>query len=129
MRNGAITKIVLLPAVLLLLITGPGCSHRVNPVADYLKNAELQYEGKAQEETIAAALNDILSLPDEQLKAKKYSDYAGTKDQWDLPTLISRHFVPDRKGKSLGDSFYCDVCSEEARREIRKILERMKSSR
>ncbi len=129
MRNSNVVKIFLLPVALLLLMTGLVCSHRVNPVADFLKNAELQYEGKAQEETVAAALNDILSLPEEALKSRRYSDYAGTKDQWDLPTLISRHFVPDRKGKNLGSVFYRDVRSDEARREVGKILERMKSSR
>jgi hypothetical protein len=77
----------------------------VNPVADFLKNAELQYEGKAQEETVAAALNDILSLPEEALKSRRYSDYAGTKDQWDLPTLITAISFLTGKEKNLGERF------------------------
>jgi len=103
-----------------------GCEKSGNPVADYLENAELQYEGKIQEENIRTALNDILNLTEEQLKSKRYKDYAGKEDQWDLPTLIYKHFVPDRKGKTLGNNFYRDVKAEEVQKKIIDMLKPMK---
>ncbi|MCK4251809.1 hypothetical protein KAX97_10195 [candidate division WOR-3 bacterium] len=104
------------------------CKEGENPVASYFENAELQYEGKNQEENIVTALNDILSLSEEQLKAKRYKDYTGKENHWDLPTLICRHFVPDRKGKFLGNNFYHDVKSKVVQEKIKQILERIKES-
>ncbi len=95
----------------------------INPVTEYLKGIELQYETEIQKESIIVALNDILKLSSEQLKEKRYKDYTSEEDQWDLPTLIYRYFVPDRQGKSLGDNFYYDVKSEEVQKQIKQILE------
>lgn len=103
-----------------------GCGKSGNPVANYLENAELQYEGKIQEDNILTALNDILNATEEQLKSKRYKDYTGEEDQWDLPTLIYKHFVPDGKGKTLGNNFYHDVKAEEAQKKITDILKPMK---
>ncbi len=111
-----------------LMITLSNCKKPGNPVLDYLENAELQYEGETQEKNIVAALKDILSLPELILRAKKYKDYTGKEHQWDLHTLIERHFVPDRKDKSLGDNFYHDVKSEEVQKKIRQILEEISAA-
>ncbi len=113
----------------LVLTLMPSCrsARNMNPVAVFLENAELQYEGTIQRETIHEALNDILVLPEEKLKARRYRDYAGNKNQWDLPTLFTRYFVPDRQGRTLGNDFYRDVHSDETRREVMKIMKRMES--
>lgn len=103
-----------------------GCKKGENSVLKYFENAELQYEGKLQEENIITALNDILHLSEEELKNKRYKDYTGKEDRWDLPTLIYKHFVPDKKGKSLGNNFYHDVKSKEVQRNIKQILEQIK---
>lgn len=105
-----------------LLIVIAGCQKRVNSVFNYLNNAELQYENEDQMENIKVALNDILTLPEKELSLKKYKDYTGEEGQWDLPTLILRHFVPDKKGKSLGLNFYKDVKSDEVQKKISMIL-------
>ncbi len=112
-----------------LLSLMPVCraARDVNPVAGFLKNAELQCEGTTQRDTIMEALNDILVLPEEELRKRRYRDYAGNKNRWDLPTLLTRHFVPDMKGKTLGDDFYRDVRSDATRREVIKIIKRMES--
>ena len=94
----------------------------INPVADYLKSAELQYETEIQKENIANALNDILNLSEEQLKEKRYKDYTGRENQWDLPTLIYRHFVPEPPGTTLGDNFFQDIKSEETQEQIKQFL-------
>ncbi|MBU3918907.1 hypothetical protein KKC63_03335 [Patescibacteria group bacterium] len=94
-----------------------------NPVADYLKGAELQCE-EIQRENIAVAFNDVLNLSAEELKEKRYKDYTGKENQWDLPTLIYKHFVPVPPVVHLGDDFFNDVKLEEAQEEIRQILEK-----
>jgi hypothetical protein len=128
MKSNKTKAFSLLLLSLCLLLSLVGCKRVENPVANYFKNAELQYEGKAQEENIVAALNDIISLSEEQLGTKRYKDYTGRENQWDLPTLIHRHFVPDIKGKSLGDNFYHDVKSEDVQKIIKEILEGIKHS-
>jgi len=96
----------------------------INPVVDYLKGAELQYETEIQKENIANALNDILNLSEEQLKEKRYKDYTGRENQWDLPTLIYRYFVPEPPGTTLGDNFFQDVKSEETQEQVKQFLEK-----
>lgn len=112
--------------ILCLLIPLFYCKNKDNPVFDYFQNAELQCEGKEQRENIVTALNDILNLSEEKLKVKRYKDYSGKENDWDLSMLIYRHFVPDNNGDSLGNDFYHDIKSEEVQKEIRKILERIK---
>jgi hypothetical protein len=97
-----------------------------NPVADYLRGAELQCETDEQKANIATALNDALTLPGDTLAARRYKNYQGQEGQWDLPTLIYRHFVPDHTGAVLGDHFYRDVKARVAQEVIRQILERIK---
>ena len=113
---------------LFFLIALTACIKSKNPVLIYLKAAELQYEGKLQKENIITALNDILKLSAEQLKTKKYKDYTGKENKWNLPTLIYRHFVPDAKNKTLGNNFYRDIKSREVQLEIRKIIMRINST-
>ena len=122
MKSNKTTVFSLFLIFLFLGIVLIGCRKAENPVLNYFENAELQYEGKLQEENIMTALNDILNLSEEELKAKRYKDYAGKEDQWDLHTLIYKHFVPDKKGKSLGNNFYHDVKSKKVQGKIKQIL-------
>lgn len=99
-----------------------GCKGQRNSVVDYLDNAELQYEGEVQRENIIKGLNDALHLPPEILQGKRYCDYQGVENSWDLRALIYHHFVPDSKKRSLGSDFYRDITSEEGRIKITEIL-------
>lgn len=103
-----------------------GCNKSENAVLSYLENAEIQYEGESQRENIVSALNDILNLKVEELKNRKYDDYEGEKGQWDLPTLIQKHFVPDSEGKSLGNNFYRDIKSKKVQDKITEILKEIR---
>lgn len=114
--------------ILIALLTAlTGCRKAENPVLEYFENVELQYEGKSQEENIIAALNDILNLSESELRTRKYKDYTDKDNQWDLPTLISSHFVPD-KGVTLGNKFYQDVKTDKVQKKIKQILEQMRKS-
>lgn len=99
-----------------------GCEGQRNSVVDYLNNAELQYEGEMQKENIIKGLSDALHLPPEILQGKRYKDYQGVENSWDLRALIHHHFVPDSKMKSLGSDFYRDITSEEGRKKVTEIL-------
>ncbi len=125
--NRILTRILLL--LLLFTALGTGIAEgktKRNPVANYLRGAELQCETDEQRANIATALNDALTLPGDTLAARRYKNYQGQEGQWDLPTLIHRHFVPDHAGAILGDHFYRDVKAREAQEIIRRILERIK---
>ncbi len=113
---------LILVSVLILIFQLPSCKDSDNQVLNYFSNAELQYEGEVQEENLIAAMNDILNLSEEQLKLKKYKDYSGKENQWDLPTLIYKHFVPAKEEKTLGDNFYHDVKAKEVQEIIKKFL-------
>ena len=103
------------------------CGKAENPVAEYFENAELQYEGEVQKENILTALNDILCLSEDELRARRYKNYTGKDDEWDLPTLIVRHFVPDEK-KTLGNNFYHDIKTKEMREKIEKMIAQIRES-
>ena len=119
---------------LLLLITvlesglAEGKTRR-NPVANYLRGAELQCETDEQRANIVTALNDALTLPGDSLAARRYKDYQGQEGQWDMPTLIYRHFVPDHLGAMLGKHFYRDVKAREAQEIIRQIVQRIQKEK
>jgi hypothetical protein len=118
-------KITISVIVLLVVITGmigTGCKRPRNEVVDYLDGAELQYEGAMQKENIIHALRDALHLSPEVLQGKRYKDYEGNKNIWDLRTLVRHHFVPSSKDKMLGQNFYYDITSKEGRKKIEEIL-------
>ena len=105
------------------------CTERQNPVLEYFENSEIQYEGDMQRQNIIDALNDVLHLPEHELKFRKYRDYQGKKDQWDLPTLIERHFVPLNPEASLGDHLYRDIRTGRMKKKITSILEQLESDK
>jgi hypothetical protein len=117
----------LLVISLFLLASWMGCGKAENPVAEYFENAELQYEGEIQKENILTALEDILRLPEDELRSRKYKDYTGKDDAWDLSTLIVSHFVPDGK-KNLGNNFYKDVKTKEMREKIKQMIAQINES-
>jgi len=104
-----------------------GCAGEKNALGVYLENVELQCE-MSQVENIKRALNDALTLSQEELESKRYEDYTGTPGQWDLRILFENHFVPDDPGKVLGDHFYEDIQSENVQSTIRNILEGLTAS-
>lgn len=88
----------------------------------YFENVEIQYETETQKESILTVLNDILNLSADELKNKKYPNYTGKENQWDLPTLINRYFVPADKNTTLEFFFYTKIKRKEVQEQIEKIL-------
>ena len=120
-----VSKAVL--SILILLGLGACVSPPRNPVLDYLSGAEAQYDSQEQKANIVAALTDALTLSQATLRERRYADYAGNPGQWDLPTLLYRHFVPARQGTTLGHRFYRDVQAREVRARIAEILAQMQT--
>jgi len=125
MKKVLITIMILMFLLVTLIPVVSSCKEADNPVFLYMKDAELQYEGKIQKENIKIALKDILTLKPEQLKKKRYKDYKGKENQWDLPTLIGKHFVPRKKGLTVGKNFYEDVKSKKVQDLVKKILDKL----
>ena len=111
--------------IIMLATIAMHCREESNPVFEYLNNSEVQCENKEQRETLRAAMNDIMTLSGGELEAKKYSDYRGRKNQWDLPTLLVRHFLPDDTSKTLGENFYRDIKSPEMKKLVGELSRRL----
>jgi len=118
-------KALILVSVLILIFQLPSCKNSDNQVFNYFNNAEIQYDGEIQKENLITAMNDVLNLSEEQLKLKKYKDYSGNENQWDLPTLIHKHFVPDKEDKTLGKNFYHEIKAKEVQEKIIQMLKQI----
>ncbi|MBN2029969.1 hypothetical protein JW824_06950 [bacterium] len=117
-----ITKIFLLLITPIMIFIS--CIEEKNTLNNYLDDVELQFETN-QLENIKMALKDALTLSSEELESKRYEDYTGTPNQWDLRTLFEKHFMPDDPQKKLGENFYTDIKSEDVQNTIRHIYEKL----
>ena len=79
------------------------------PVWSYLEGCEFQAEDEGQRANFRKGLDDALSLPVAELKARRYADYQGKAGQWDLETLFRKHLLPAQAGRTLGGNFYTDL--------------------
>lgn len=97
----------------------------VNPIVAYLRGAELQCE-EPQVANIHRALEDLATLPVTALRARRYLDYTGTPDAWDLPSVLRSHFVPDDRSKAGivddPDAFWAAADSDEVRTLAQEML-------
>lgn len=105
-----IGKYLILVIFLTAVCLSTGCGKKGgNPVADYLRNSELNYSNKQQRDVVMQAARDVSMLSSDDLKKEKYTDDSGNERSWDLQTLFTRRFVPKKSGLSWGDDFYHDV--------------------
>ncbi len=118
MKNHLVHAIIIFFSLIVLF----GCAQ--NGVLAYLDNVEMQFE-ESQKDNIICALNDAITLSVEDLKLKRYEDYSGKKEMWDLPTVFLRHFFSDKQ-RTLGDSFYMDLKDPLVQNQIREILAKLK---
>ena len=97
-----------------------------NPLVTYLRGAELQCE-EAQEPNIRQALADLATLPTPELRVRRYADYRGTPNTWDLARVLRSHFVPDdqRHAGIVDDpaAFWAAADSDDVRSLAREMLQ------
>lgn len=97
------------------------------PVLDYLEGSE--YQGEAsQRANFLKGLDDALSLAPAELKKRRYADYTGKPNQWDLATLFKKHLLPDKASRTLGDNFYNDIKDARVRANLQALRKRLGSS-
>jgi hypothetical protein len=109
------------------------CSHQSaqtrgdNEVVLYLAQAERQSETDDQRREVRRALEDLLTLPPDQLRQRRYADYQMHPNQWTLPTLLMRHFVPPELHSIDTEALYRDaqapIAKDAIRAQIRAIDE------
>ncbi len=129
MKLKKISQTVTLSALLIISVTSMSCNtnvknNKTDDVLEFFTNAELQYETESQKESIITALNDILNLnlSVEDMKNKKYPNYTGEENKWDLLTLINRYFVSADQNITLGNDFYTKIKSKEVQEQIEEII-------
>ena len=111
--------------LLIIIYVLDGCSmwpNVENETARYFNGVEIQYENESQRDVIVQLLNDILSLPEQELRTRTYPDYAGHTGVWHLPEIIPRYFVPDDSQKTLGDHLYSELKTSQVQVKIRGLL-------
>ncbi len=96
-----------------------------NAVASYFSGAEVQVEGDAQRAELRKALTDMLSLSADELQARRYAQYDGTKSVRTLVELISGHVVPSAPQMLDPARFYADLKTPAAQAAIRQKLDDM----
>ena len=82
-----------------------------------------------QKENIITGLNDILILSEEQLINKKYPNYTGEEEQWDLMTLLYRYFVPAEQNITLGNNFYLKIKTKYVQKQIKQIIANLQNKK
>lgn len=85
-----------------------------NVVVDYFRDAEIQMETAEQCESLKLGLQLALQLPPEKLKEKRFKNYQGEDNKWNITELI-KHYVVPKQPLSLNDEeFYRDYRSKPA---------------
>lgn len=103
----------------------PAKNERSNSVVEYFKDAEIQAETDEQRAEIKLVLSDLLSLPGDELKLKKYPDYQNKADQWDVIKFLNSYFVAASPKVLSPDTFFEDLGKPEAHATIQKQINRI----
>ena len=99
-----------------------------NAVATYFTGAEIQAETDEQRAEVRKALADMLALNADELKAKRYADFAGTANRRTVVELIANHVVPSAPHMLDASVFFADVKSPQAQIAVRAKLDELNKS-
>jgi len=131
-RRGSSARALRATATLLLgvslLLVGSGCERNVpeNTVTLYLTGAQRQAETLDQRQEIQRALRDMLELPPEQLRDKRYANYQMEPGSWTAIDILERYYFPESPLTMLvPETFYRDVALPPAREAIQRHLDRI----
>ncbi|MDO8432541.1 MAG: hypothetical protein Q7S58_09050 [Candidatus Binatus sp.] len=100
-----------------------GSTHPRNVVADYLDGAEQQSETDDQGQVIKQAFTDMLNVPVDRLRKKRYPDYRMHPDTWPITEVLYRYIVPAAPVRFEGDEFFRDVKQPDAQKIVRVWLD------
>jgi hypothetical protein len=135
-RSGNRVRLLFSIGVLFVLTVG-GCRSAEktssgttdNEVILYLRGAERQAESPTQEQEILKALEDLRTLPPEQLRARRYADYAALPGQWTLAQLLQKYFVPVPPRTIDEEALYRDAQAASARATIEEHIRAIREQR
>jgi hypothetical protein len=85
-----------------------------NLVVQFFSDADLQAETRTQLREIRRALDDALTLPVSQWRARRYADYTMTANRWTFGKLISAYFLSSAPIDPKSEKFYEDCKKPEA---------------
>lgn len=94
----------------------------------FLDGADRQAETLEQRCEIRKVLTDMLALPAEQLRARRYANYQMEQDAWTAPELLCAYFLPSRPMKLDVNDFYHDIAEPRARAVIRQKLRELEEA-
>lgn len=114
-----------LPIVLILILLLGG-KMKENKTAGFFAGVEIQYETEEQKGVIIEALEDMLTLDEEDLKKKEYPDYFRKGEKVNIEQVIYSYFVPDDAKKTLGSNFYQEVKTKEVQELLNNLLQRLR---
>jgi hypothetical protein len=113
-------------AAIALLACGQEAS---NSVARFLDGAECQFESEDQKQVIEATLEDLLALPVDALKVRRYPDYRMNEGAWTALEVIHHYFVPASRASLPEEaSFFEEVADPAAKQSIRVQLEALRAA-
>lgn len=106
--------------------SAPTSKKQANSVVAWLTGAEIQAETDAQRAELRRGLQDMLKLPPDKLRQRRYAAADGTPAARSLPELLTGHLVP-RTPQALDERrIYDDTRSPAAQRAVRRVLSQLK---
>lgn len=99
-----------------------------NAVATYFNGAEVQAETDAQRAELRKAFADMLTLPVDDLRIKRYADFAGSANQRTVVELIANHVVPSTPQTLDASVFFAEVKSPQTQIALRAKLDELNKS-
>lgn len=97
-----------------------------NNVVEFLSGAERQTETADDRLKVMQALDDMLALTADSLRARRYADYQGNTGVWTITTLLERYFNPGHPMALDTTVFFSDYLSADARALIERHLSEVK---
>jgi hypothetical protein len=99
-----------------------------NSVVEYFAGAEIQAETDEQRGELRRAFADMLALTPDELQARRYAGFDGTRDARSLTELLTAHVVPSKPQALAPRQFFVDVKAADAQAAIRTKLHELDQS-
>lgn len=110
-----------------LSVSSSSIAQAQNTLLLYLQDVEIQCEDDQRPE-VKKALNDMLTLPANELRTKLYKNYQGAPNKRNIITVLRNHAVPARHMELDENHFFEEVQTPEVKAELKKILNRYNKS-
>ena len=100
-------------------------TYKDNVVAAFFNEAELQIETNDQRQELTRALQDMLTLTSDKLRAQRYANYQLEPGKWTLNEILSRYYYA-RPPLAFHKHLYEDATKDKAKEKINEALKKLK---